>query len=100
MKLFLAIILSIFATSAVAKDCKELALETQGYKDNLALLELFYPETSWFQRAVAKYSLDLEVEAFCEVKENKERKSLYWSLQKDKEYLELALEVYSLKGNK
>jgi hypothetical protein len=99
MKFVLAAVIAAFATTATASTCEETVAKHPAYASTLEAMLSIYEEGTGFQKLWIKYQHKLEIEALCEVKENKKRDSFYWSTPgtiKDEDYFKLAIEWYEL----
>jgi hypothetical protein len=99
MKALLTTLFTFAATVAYAETCEKTVAQSPAYSSTLEALELVYAETSWFQKTVFRYKLQLEIEAICDVKLERGKQSVYWllpSVIKDEEYFKLAISFYKL----
>ena len=99
MKIILVVLSILFATHAMASTCEDKVAASQVYSENLEIMLTVYEDAGWLQKAMIRHRWNLEIEAICDVKENRGRVSEYWTIPgeiHDEEFFKFVIEFYGL----
>lgn len=99
MKTVIAIVAALFTTAAQAQTCEETIAKSEPYASTFEALEALYEDASWLQKKLVKHQQELEIEAICDVKLGRGKKSEHWTIKgtiQDESYFHLLIDLYDL----